>query len=56
VRQYAIDDSTLTALLIGKDSGEKLRLNGVPDLRTVYAAIDGMPMRNREMSADPSRC
>ena len=23
---------------------------------TVYAVIDGMPMRGREMSGDPDRC
>jgi len=42
--------------LIGKDGGENLRINDVPDLQTVYAVIDGMPMRGREMSADPGRC
>lgn len=42
--------------LIGKDGGENLRINDVPDLQTVYAVIDGMPMRGREMSTDPGRC
>jgi hypothetical protein len=43
-------------VLIGKDGGEKLRVNNIPDLQTIYAVIDGMPMRGREMSADPGRC
>jgi Domain of unknown function (DUF4174) len=55
-RQYAIGENTFSALLIGKDGGEKLRVNEVPDLQAIYAVVDGMPMRSREMSADPSRC
>ncbi len=55
-KQFAIGDNTFSALLIGKDGGEKLRFNEVPDLQAIYAVIDGMPMRNSEMTADPSRC
>jgi hypothetical protein len=55
-RQYGIGDNTFSVLLIGKDGGEKLRVNGVPDLQAVYALIDGMPMRSREMGANPSQC
>ncbi|WP_422743388.1 DUF4174 domain-containing protein [Mycobacterium sp. WMMD1722] len=54
--RYAIDDSAFTAVLIGKDGGEKLRIDDVPDLHTVYAVIDGMPMRSREMTDGPGRC
>jgi len=54
--QYAIGENNFSVLLIGKDGGEKLRVNDVPDLRTIYAVIDGMPMGSREMGADPSRC
>lgn len=54
--QYAIGAEAFSVLLIGKDGGEKLRVSQVPDLQAVYAVIDGMPMRNREMAADPSRC
>lgn len=54
--QYGIGDDAFSVLLIGKDGGEKLRVNEVPDLRAVYAVIDGMPMRSREMNAGPSRC
>ena len=54
--QYGISDTAFSVLLIGKDGGEKLRVNEVPDLRTIYAVVDGMPMRSGEMSADPGRC
>jgi hypothetical protein len=56
VEHYAIGENTFSALLIGKDGGEKLRVNEVPDLQAIYSVIDGMPMRSREMSARPSRC
>lgn len=32
VNQYAIGENTFSAVLIGKDGGEKLRVNDVPDL------------------------
>lgn len=54
--QYAIGENAFSVLLIGKDGGEKLRVNEVPDLAAIYALIDGMPMRSREMGADPGRC
>lgn len=54
--QYGIGDGAFSVVLIGKDGGEKLRVNQVPDLQAVYAVIDGMPMRSREMGANPSRC
>ncbi len=54
--QYGIGENAFSVVLIGKDGGEKLRVNQVPDLRAVYAVVDGMPMRSREMGADPSRC
>lgn len=56
VKQFAIGENTFSALLIGKDGGEKLRVHEVPDLQAIYAVIDGMPMRSREMTANPSRC
>ena len=52
--RFAIGENAFTVLLIGKDGGEKLRVNEIPDLRAVFAVIDGMPMRNREASSD--RC
>lgn len=56
MNEYAIGDDAFSVLLIGKDGGEKLRVNEVPDLQAIYAVIDGMPMRSREMNADPGRC
>lgn len=54
--RYGVGDTDFTVVLIGKDGGEKWRVNDVPSLQTVFAVIDGMPMRNREMAADPGRC
>lgn len=54
--QFGIGAQSFSVVLIGKDGGEKLRVNDVPDLAAVYAVIDGMPMRSREMGADPGRC
>ena len=54
--QFGIGENAFSVLLIGKDGGEKLRVDEVPDLRTIYAVIDGMPMRSREMGTDPGRC
>lgn len=54
--EFGISPNGFSVVLIGNDGGEKLRVNDVPDLQTVYAVIDGMPMRGREMSADPARC
>ena len=54
--RYGIDPNTFSALLIGKDGSEKLRVSEVPDLKMVFAVIDGMPMRIREMNDDPDRC
>ena len=54
--QFGIGANSFSAVLIGKDGGEKLRVNDVPDLPAIYAVIDGMPMRSAEMAADPDRC
>ena len=53
---FGIGANSFSVMLIGKDGGEKLRVNAVPDLQAIYAVIDGMPMRGSEMSADPGRC
>lgn len=55
MKQYGIEENAFTVVLIGKDGGEKLRVNEVPNLQTIYAVIDGMPMRKREASGG-SRC
>ena len=54
--EFGIGANSFSVVLIGKDGGEKLRVNDVPDLPTIYAVVDGMPMRGREMGADPDRC
>jgi len=54
--QFAIGDDAFSVVLIGKDGGEKFRVDEVPDLRTIYAVVDGMPMRSREMGTDPGSC
>ncbi|MFI5506251.1 DUF4174 domain-containing protein [Mycobacterium sp. NPDC051804] len=56
MKRFAIAENAFTVLLIGKDGGEKLRVDEVPDLGAIYSVIDGMPMRNREASSGPSRC
>ena len=54
--EFGIGADSFSVVLIGKDGGEKLRVNEIPDLPAIYAVIDGMPMRGSEMSADPGRC
>jgi hypothetical protein len=54
--EFGIGANSFSVVLIGKDGGEKLRVNEVPDLPTIYAVIDGMPMRSVEMGVDPGRC
>ena len=36
-------------ILVGKDGGEKLRRSEPVDLEDIFALIDSMPMRRREM-------
>ena len=54
--KFGISTDSFSVVLIGKDGGEKLRVANVPDLQAIYAVVDGMPMRARETSANPSRC
>jgi len=54
--EFGISPKGFSVVLIGKDGGEKLRVNDIPDLQAIYAVVDGMPMRGREMSTDPGRC
>ena len=54
--EFGIAPDGFSVVLIGKDGGEKLRVNDIPELQAIYAVIDGMPMRGREMRADPDRC
>ena len=54
--EFGIGTNSFGVVLIGKDGGEKLRVNDVPDLQAIYAVIDGMLMRGREVNADPGGC
>jgi hypothetical protein len=56
VSEFEIGADSFSVVLVGKDGGEKLRIADVSDLQAIYAVIDGMPMRARETSANPSRC
>ena len=47
--QYGVDPETFTVILVGKDGTEKLRTNQVLRTDKLYAAIDAMPMRRREL-------
>ena len=55
-KRYAIDRDQFAAILIGKDGSEKYRRYDVPELDAIFALIDGMPMRQDEMSQDPVDC
>ncbi len=44
-----VDATSFGVVLIGKDGGIKARYSDVPDLGELFALIDGMPMRRREM-------
>ncbi|UCG13167.1 MAG: DUF4174 domain-containing protein [Deltaproteobacteria bacterium] len=48
-QRYSIEPGKFTALLIGKDGGEKLRREDRVELDEVFSLIDSMPMRQREM-------
>ena len=54
--RFGIGANDFSVRLIGKDGGEKWRVDAVPELRTIYAVIDGMPMRSRDKGADPGAC
>ena len=55
-KRYAIDRDQFAAILIGKDGSEKYRRYDVPELDGIFALIDGMPMRQAEMSQNPVDC
>jgi hypothetical protein len=46
---FAVSPEKLTTILIGKDGGVKLKRVGRPELDEIFALIDSMPMRQREM-------
>ena len=47
--KFSITPGAFTVLLIGKDGGVKLRREGGVELAEIFALIDTMPMRQREM-------
>lgn len=48
-RRFSVTEGMLTAILVGKDGGRKLRQTGRLDLEEIFDLIDSMPMRQREM-------
>ncbi len=48
-RRYGVAPGRFAALLIGKDGGVKLRSDAPLSTRTLFEAIDAMPMRQAEM-------
>jgi len=48
-QQFSAKEGELTAILVGKDGGLKLRQSGSLDLGKIFSLIDTMPMRQKEM-------
>lgn len=48
-RNYEIDKSTFSVLLIGKDGKIKMRKADIISTREIFQLIDNMPMRQQEM-------
>lgn len=48
-KKYEVKPGQFTIILIGKDGGEKFRSYTVVKPETLFALIDGMPMRKAEM-------
>jgi hypothetical protein len=53
--RFAIDRTTSRAVLIGKDGGVKLRSGTAFSADELFATIDAMPMRHREMRQRETR-
>lgn len=47
--RYGVAADDFAVLLIGKDTGVKLRSDDPVSMNDIYALIDSMPMRRREM-------
>ncbi|MGF1562331.1 MAG: DUF4174 domain-containing protein [Geminicoccaceae bacterium] len=55
-KRYGADDGGLQLTLIGKDGGVKKRMrHPAIDLASLFAQIDGMPMRRQEMASRAPR-
>lgn len=48
-RRFGVNQGTFTTVLVGKDGGVKLFRSGRVSLTAIFALIDSMPMRQREM-------
>jgi hypothetical protein len=51
-RRLSVAPGRFTAILIGKDGGEKMRKESFLDLKEIFAIIDAMPMRQQEMKKE----
>lgn len=51
-KHYRVSDAAFLIVLIGKDGSEKMRSDKVVPREELYALIDAMPMRRREMNRD----
>lgn len=49
IKNYVHNNETFKVLLIGLDGGIKLEQNKILSLEKLFAIIDGMPMRKREL-------
>lgn len=49
--RYRVPPGSYAAILIGLDGGEKTRWETMPRLDEIFAVIDAMPMRRRELEA-----
>ncbi|MEO9872046.1 DUF4174 domain-containing protein [Ekhidna sp.] len=46
---YNISENEFSVILVGKDGGVKMRKNDIVSTKELFALIDSMPMRKREM-------
>lgn len=53
-RHLEVEPGVSTILLVGKDGGIKERWTNAPSPDAVFALIDAMPMRQREMRNSPT--
>ncbi len=53
--QYGIDAARFSVVLVGKDGGVKLRAEEAVPAEELFALIDSMPMRQREMRESKRR-
>jgi hypothetical protein len=51
-RRFGVNKGTFTVVLVGKDGGVKLERSGPVSLSVIFALIDSMPMRQREMQGE----